>query len=143
MNILLHCRYYQFLELCAKTLSSAYDRLIADNFVAEKERSAWKGAVLSCLRACCLDFDGSDHDALDKAGLLPVLERLLQSPDRDVSSTAEAVAEVLVARCVGLELLSDIASEGFDEPSAFSTKLARLLISRLEVNENELSGVSL
>jgi phosphoribosylformylglycinamidine (FGAM) synthase-like enzyme len=76
----------------------------------------------------------NDHDALEKSGILPVLEELLQSKDLDISGLAESLTELLVARCVGLEVESDIASDRSDEPSSFSRKLAKLLVNRLEVS---------
>lgn len=110
------------------TLLVALERAFNMSIVAKEtnlshvERSAWKEAILACLRALAFDYDTSDHGFLDKSDVLSLLDKLIVCPDADISRVADILFEVLVARFVGTQTIDS----GEDSPN-----FMRQLVDRL------------
>jgi len=107
---------------------------------SSSDRKAWKSAAVGCLRAVAMDYNIPDHEMLDATDILGVINSALSSEDKDIAEAADALLEILVNRCVGLDGQDELAKTA--EPTLFSRKLANLLVSRLDLIATEAASLN-
>ena len=88
--------------------------------------------AVTCLKAVAMDFKNTDHDLIERSGLLIVLKSALSSDAAQLREAGESILELLIASCSNGE--SENAANGGNVASSSSTfirTLVELLIVRL------------
>jgi hypothetical protein len=80
-------KYARFFNICVKSIQLCNTRYIAAE--DENQLLLWEKALISCLKACVIDFESLDHNMLDESGILDELKIIFQSESESIRKSYE------------------------------------------------------